>query len=194
MARAIGNPGSKTPLGPGWRIGNQSGALALQGFQHVSTPHQRLFEWRRISLRRAVCDPGGMFKDIAGHEGLTRAIIGCGIQVHGAFGPGLLEAIYKECLLIELQANGRRIDRTRKLRLVYKGHDLQTDFWPDIVVDDAVVVELKAVERIAPVHTAQVITYLKLTGLPVGLLMNFNVPLLQQGVTRLVRPDLLLRT
>jgi GxxExxY protein len=69
-----------------------------------------------------------------------------------------------------------------------------TCFWPDIVVDDTVVVELKAVEKIAPVHKAQVITYLKLTGLPVGLLMNFNVPLLQQGVSRLVRPDLLVRT
>ena len=104
------------------------------------------------------------------------------------------EAIYKECLLIELKADGHEVERSRKLRLVYKGHDLKTEFWPDIVVDDSVVVELKAIEKVAPVHKAQVITYLKLTGLPVGLLMNFNVPLLHQGVSRLVRPDLLLRT
>ena len=135
----------------------------------------------------------GMFKDIAGHEDLTAAIIGCGLRVHEAWGPGLLEAIYKECLLIELKADGHEVERSRRLRLVYKGHDLKTEFWPDIVVDDSVVVELKAVEKVAPVHKAQVITYLKLTGLPVGLLMNFNVPLLHQGVSRLVRPDLLLR-
>jgi GxxExxY protein len=135
-----------------------------------------------------------MFKDIAGHKDLTGAIIGCGMRVHETWGPGLLESIYRECLLIELHADGHRVDRNRKLRLVYKGHDLKTDFWPDLVVNDLVVVELKAVERIAPVHKAQVITYLKLTGLPVGLLMNFNVPLLQQGVNRLVRPDLLVRT
>jgi GxxExxY protein len=135
-----------------------------------------------------------MFKDTAGQEDLTRAIIGCGVRVHEMWGPGLLESIYKECLVIELHADGHRTDKSRKLRLVYKGHDLKTDFWPDLVVDDSVVVELKAVEKIAPVHKAQVITYLKLTGLPVGLLMNFNVPLLQQGVHRLVRPDLLLRT
>ena len=135
-----------------------------------------------------------MFKDIAGHEDLTEAIIGCGIRVHGTWGPGLLESVYRECLLIELETIGHRVERSRKLRLVYKGHDLKVDFWPDLVVDDAVIVELKAVEKIAPVHKAQVITYLKLTRLPVGLLMNFNVPLLRDGVSRLVRPDLLVRT
>jgi len=65
-----------------------------------------------------------MFKDTAGHEDLTGAIIGCGVRVHETWGPGLLESIYKECLLIELQADGHRIERSRKLRLVYKGHDL----------------------------------------------------------------------
>ena len=135
-----------------------------------------------------------MFKDIAGHEDLTQTIIGCGMRVHEAWGPGLLESIYRECLLIELQAAGHTVDCKRKLRLVYKGHDLKADFWPDIVVNDIVVVEVKAVEKTIPVHKAQVITYLKLTGLPVGLLMNFNVRLLQEGVCRLVRPDLLLRT
>ena len=134
-----------------------------------------------------------MFRDIAGHDDLTGAIIGCGMRVHETWGPGLLESIYRECLLIELRADRHRVDRNRRLRLAYKGHDLKTDFWPDIVVDDIVVVELKAVEKIAPVHKAQVITYLKLTGLPIGLVMNFNVPLLTQGVTRLVRPDLLLK-
>lgn len=135
-----------------------------------------------------------MFRDIAGHEDLTEAIIGCGMRAHELWGPGLLESVYKPCLTIELQATGHRVDTTRRLNLVYKGHDLRIDFCPDLVVDEVVVVEVKAVERLLPVHTAQLITYLKLTGLPVGLLMNFNVPLLKQGTHRVVRPDLLIRT
>lgn len=73
--------------------------------------------------------------------------------------------------------------------LIYKGHDLKTDFCPDLILDDIVVVELKVVERLAPVHMAQLVTYLKLTEMPIGLLMNFNVPLLKQGTHRIVRPD-----
>lgn len=94
---------------------------------------------------------------------------------YGCMKPGgLLESIYKECLIVELEAGGHRVDRSRKLRLVYKGHDLKTDFWPDIVVDDLVVVELKAVEKLAPVHKAQVITYLKLTEPPGWLADEFQ--------------------
>ena len=110
-----------------------------------------------------------MFKDAAGHEDLTEAIIACGIRVHEVWGPGLLES-------------------------VYKGHDLQCEFCPDLIVNGIVVIELKAIEKLAPVHKAQLITYLKLTGLPVGLLMNFNVALLKYGTHRVVRPDLLTRT
>jgi GxxExxY protein len=133
-----------------------------------------------------------MFHDIAGYEDLTDAIIGCGMRVHDAFGPGLLESVYKPCLLIELQTAGYRVDTTRRIPLVYRGHDIGATFCPDIIVEDVVVVELKAVEALAPVHKTQVITYLKLTGLPVGLLMNFNVDVMKSGVRRVVRPDLYL--
>jgi GxxExxY protein len=134
-----------------------------------------------------------MFKDIAGHEDLTEGIIACAIRVHEAWGPGLLESVYKACLLIELEADGYRVETNRRLQLIYKGRDLKCEFCPDLIVNSIVVVELKAVEKLAPVHTAQLITYLKLTGLPVGLLMNFNVTLLKYGTRRVVRPDLLIR-
>lgn len=135
-----------------------------------------------------------MFRDTAGHEDLTEAIIACGMQVHETWGPGLLESVYKACSVIELQEDGHLVEANRRLPLIYKGHDLKTEFCPDLIVDNIVVVELKAVERLLPVHKAQLITYLKLTGLPIGLLMNFNVPLLKQGTQRVVRPDLLIRT
>lgn len=131
-----------------------------------------------------------MFRDIAGHEELTDRIIGCGIRVHESFGPGLLESIYKSCLVIELKEAGLVLDTTRRIPLVYRGHDIGAHFCPDIIIENTVIIELKAVDAIAPVHRAQLITYLKLTGLPVGLLMNFNVELLRSGVRRVVRPDL----
>jgi GxxExxY protein len=96
-------------------------------------------------------------------------------------------------LLIELEADGYGVETNRRLQLIYKGRDLKCEFCPDLIVNGIVVVELKAVEKLAPVHTAQLITYLKLTGLPVGLLMNFNVALLKYGTRRVVRPDLLIR-
>ena len=134
-----------------------------------------------------------MFRDTAGHEDLTEAIIGCAIRVHEYWGPGLLESVYKACLIIELQADGHHVTTNLRVPLIYKGHDLKTEFCPDLIVDDVVVGELKVVEKLAPVHKAQVVTYLKLTGLPLGLLMNFNVPLLKQGTHRIARPDLLIR-
>jgi GxxExxY protein len=134
-----------------------------------------------------------MFRDTAGHEDLTEAIIACGMRVHEAWGPGLLESVYKACLLIELEADGHRVETNRRLQLIYKGRDLKCEFCPDLIVGGIVVIELKAVEKLAPVHKAQLITYLKLTGLPVGLLMNYNVPLLKYGIQRVVRPDLLIR-
>ena len=131
-----------------------------------------------------------MFHDIAGHEQLTQDIIACGIRVHEAFGPGLFESIYKQCLVIDLRASGFEVDTTRRIPLTYRGHDIDAHFCPDIIVDNTVIVELKAVDALARVHKTQVITYLKLTNLPVGLLMNFNVDRLTDGVRRVVRPDL----
>ena len=131
-----------------------------------------------------------MFHDSAEHGELTESIIGCGIRVHETFGPGLFESIYKACFVFELEAAGLKVDASRGVPLGYRGHDLDAEFCPDLVVEETVIVEIKAVEALARVHKTQLITYLKLTGLRVGLLMNFNVEYLKDGIRRLVRPDL----
>jgi GxxExxY protein len=134
-----------------------------------------------------------MFHDTAGNQQLTQDIIGCAIRVHDALGPGLFESIYKPCLVIELRASGFEVDTTRRIPVTYRGHDIGAAYCPDIIVNNTVVVELKAVEALLRVHRTQVITYLKLTRLPVGLLVNFNVDKLTDGVRRVVRPDLYVR-
>ena len=134
-----------------------------------------------------------MFRDVAGHEDLTGAIVDCGIRVHETLGPGLLEAVYKACLNIELLEAGLKIDTTRRGSITYHGRRIESFYCPDLVVNDLVIVELKSVDRLAPIHSSQLITYLKLTQLPVGLLMNFNVGLLKNGVRRVARPDLYIR-
>jgi len=123
-------------------------------------------------------------------EGLTARIIRCAIEVHRILGPGLLESVYHECLIAELNANGLAIACARKVPIVYKGLKLQTPLEFDLMVEGKVIVELKAVESLHPVHEAQVITYLKLTGCPAGLLINFNEVLLKNGLRRLDHPDL----
>lgn len=130
------------------------------------------------------------FIPIARVDALTEQVIGCAIAVHREHGPGLLESIYGECMVIELQAAGLLVETHRRVQLTYKGHRLATHLVIDMVVERSVLVELKAVERVHPVHLAQVITYLKLTGCPVGLLMNFNSVSLRAGLRRLVHPDL----
>lgn len=125
-----------------------------------------------------------MLENPAGLNPLTQQIIGAGLEVHKAFGAGLLEMVYLESLAIELAARGLRIDTTRRIPLTYRGVKLRTSYEPDLIVDDLVIVEVKAVAALIPVHKAQLKTYLKLTGCPVGLLMNFNVPLLKEGIQR----------
>ncbi|HLN23080.1 MAG TPA: GxxExxY protein [Patescibacteria group bacterium] len=117
---------------------------------------------------------------------LTDRIIGCAIEVHRTLGPGLLESAYEECLCYELSRAGIPHRRQTHLPVVYKEVKLDCGYKIDIVVDEKVVIELKAVERLAPVHAAQIITYLRLSGYSVGLLMNFNVPILRDGIKRFV--------
>jgi GxxExxY protein len=131
-----------------------------------------------------------MFHDTAGEEELTQQIIGCAIRVHQTLGPGMFESIYTRCLGIELTASGFEVDTTRRIPVVYRGQNIGAAFCPDIIVNNAVLVELKAVEALVRVHKTQVITYLKVTGLRVGLLINFNVDKLTDGVRRVARPDL----
>ena len=126
-------------------------------------------------------------------EPLTKRIIGCAIEVHRALGPGLLESVYRECILIELGSELLHVEPNRHVTLKYRGRRINSELTLDSLVENSIVIELKAVERVHPVHLAQVITYLKLTGCPAGLLMNFNTTSLRAGLRRLYHPDLFLK-
>jgi GxxExxY protein len=116
---------------------------------------------------------------------LTGGIIAAAIEVHRLLGQGLLESIYQRALCHELHLRGTPFQPQRPVPVAYKGVNLGDDLRLDIVVADQVIVELKAVEKLLPIHDAQLITYLKLTGLHVGLLINFNVRLLKEGIKRI---------
>jgi GxxExxY protein len=115
---------------------------------------------------------------------VTGKIIGCAIEVHKELGPGLMESVYDVCLAEELIRSGLTIKRQVVLPVEYKGRTLEKDFVIDLLVEDEIVVELKSVEIILPVHEAQLVTYLKLSGKKLGLLINFNVSILKDGVKR----------
>ncbi|MCD6345307.1 MAG: GxxExxY protein [Anaerolineae bacterium] len=117
---------------------------------------------------------------------LTAKIIGAAIEVHKALGPGLLESAYQTCLARELTLRSIEFEKEKSLPVNYKGERVECGYRLDFLVDGKVVVELKAVDGIHPVHKAQLLTYLKLTGCRVGLLINFNVPKLVDGVVRCV--------
>ncbi len=119
-------------------------------------------------------------------EALTEQIIGAAIEVHRHLGPGLLESAYEECLCRELSLRKLSFETQRHLPLEYKGIKLACGYKLDIVVEGRVVLELKCVEKILPIHEAQLLTYMKLGGFKVGLLMNFNVPLMKDGIVRRV--------
>jgi len=115
---------------------------------------------------------------------ITEQIIGAAIEVHKTLGPGLLESAYEECLCRELTLRDIPFERQRPLPVEYKGVKLDCGYRLDIVVADAVVIEIKACEAILPIHEGQLLTYLKLGGWKLGLLINFNVPVLKDGIRR----------
>jgi GxxExxY protein len=115
---------------------------------------------------------------------ISGAIIGAAIEVHKAFGPGMLESAYQDCLERELSARGHRVERQRSFPLVFKGMPIQRRFRLDLVVDGQVLVEIKAVKYLLPVHEAQILSYLRLSGLPLGLLINFHRATLIAGLRR----------
>ena len=117
---------------------------------------------------------------------LTEIIIGCAIEVHRTLGPGLLESVYEECLCYELTVRGIRFERQKVLPLRYKSVSLETGYRLDLVVENKVVVELKCVEKLLPVHEAQMMTYLRLSKIRTGLLINFFTPVLKDGIRRIV--------
>jgi len=120
------------------------------------------------------------------HEELTNRVIGAAIEVHRHLGPGLLESAYEQCLCHELALQGIPFQRQAPLPVFYKGISLDCAYQMDVLVDDKVILELKSVERFAPIHEAQLLTYLKVSGKRVGLLINFNVAVLKDGIKRMV--------
>jgi GxxExxY protein len=122
----------------------------------------------------------------AGLNDLTRTIIGCGVRVHQVLGPGLLESAYAPCFEFEMRESGLIVEVNKPVPLIYRGIKIDVSYRLDFLVNEAVVVELKAVETIAPIHVAQVLTYLRLVGAPVGLILNFNSKVLKDGVRRVV--------
>jgi GxxExxY protein len=117
---------------------------------------------------------------------LTEHIIGACIEIHRSLGPGLLESAYEECLCHELSVAGIAFERQKPLPVHYKNVKLDCGYRLDLVIEQKVIVELKTVESLLPIHEAQLLTYLKLSGLSLGLLVNFNVPVLKSGIKRIV--------
>lgn len=117
-------------------------------------------------------------------DAIATQIVDAAFAIHSTLGPGLLESVYESCLEYELKERGLRVDRQVSLPVVYKKLHLDAGLRLDLIVSNRVIVELKAVESLTVVHTAQILTYLKLTGLRLGFLMNFNVALIKDGIKR----------
>ncbi len=122
-------------------------------------------------------------------EALARATVHAALTVHRALGPGLLESAYHECLAIELTLAGLQVQREQLLPLNYRGHAIPHAYRLDLLVNGRLLLELKAIEALQPIHRVQVATYLRLLRLPLGLLINFNVPLIKDGITRVLNLD-----
>ena len=120
------------------------------------------------------------------NDPLTGTVISCAINIHKALGPGLLESVYEDCLVYELLQQGFQIRKQVKIPIVYKEVRLESGFRADVIVNDILLVELKHVDALHPIHTAQVLTYLKLTNFRKALLINFNVKYLHEGIKRIV--------
>ena len=117
---------------------------------------------------------------------LSSKIISAAIEVHKAIGPGLLESAYEECLCHELHLREISFERQKPLPLIYKGNSLDCGYRLDVVVENTIILELKSCEKFEPIHKAQLLTYLKLSNLNLGLLLDFNVPLMREGILRVV--------
>jgi GxxExxY protein len=117
---------------------------------------------------------------------LSSRIIAAAIEVHKALGPGLLESAYEECICHELSLGGLSLERQKPSAVQYKEIDLDCGYRLDVVVENVIILELKSCDKIEPIHKAQLLTYLRLSGLKLGLLLNFNVPLMRDGIVRIV--------
>jgi GxxExxY protein len=115
---------------------------------------------------------------------ITKEIIGCAIEVHRNLGPGLLESAYEECLIFELMKKGLEIEKQKPVPVVYKDIKLDYGYRIDVLVENSVIIELKSIDAINPVHEAQVLTYMRFANIHLGLLINFNVTVLKDGLRR----------
>jgi GxxExxY protein len=120
------------------------------------------------------------------HDIVAGQIVDSAFAVHNCLGPGLLESVYEQCLLLELNSRNLKVERQVAVPVTYRGTLIEAGFRMDMVVEKLIVIEIKAVEKIAPVHEAQLLTYMKLSGLTLGMLINFNVPRIKDGLRRLV--------
>jgi len=120
------------------------------------------------------------------HEEITNSIIGCAIEVHRNLGQGLLESAYQECLMYELIKSGLKVKKEISMPIIYKEIKLNQGYRIDLLVEDKIVLELKSVDKITDMHKAQLLTYLRLGKYELGLLLNFNVPILKNGIKRLI--------
>lgn len=116
---------------------------------------------------------------------LTKLVIGASIEVHKHLGPGLLESVYQECLVKELRSMNILCKENVPVKVVYKGEELEKVFYVDVLVENCLIIKLKAIEYVLPVHKSQLLTYLKLSNIKTGLLINFNVSVLKDGLSRL---------
>jgi len=131
-----------------------------------------------------------MLTDPFGTNDISRRVIGCAIRVHDQLGPGVFEKVYDECLGYELAEEGLQFERGRVVPIVYKGVQLESRYYLDMVIENCLAVELKSAETLLGIHRKQLLTYVKLAGLPVGLLINFNVETLTKGgINRIVNPN-----
>jgi GxxExxY protein len=133
-----------------------------------------------------MCDAGFAGSGVRPFDELSRQVIGCALEVHRTLGPGLLESTYEECLCYELMVVGLRFERQAPLPVEYKAVVLPCGYRVDVLVENQLIIELKSIEVVKDIHVAQVLTYMRLARIPVGLLINFNVKLLRQGIRRLV--------
>jgi GxxExxY protein len=157
----------------------------LQYLQQRRTHHQQFLE---IAFGGNLAAPPAMHVDPSEFNDVTGRILGGAIEVHRALGPGLLESIYMTCLQFELAAANLRYVTQRVVPIVYKAMEVQACYRVDLIVEDLVVVELKSTAALLPVHESQLLTYMGLTKCPAGLLINFNVPRLMDGVKRMINP------
>jgi len=122
-------------------------------------------------------------------EALAKQTVQAALAVHRALGPGLLESAYHECLAIELSLSGLRVQREQLLPLNYRGHKIADAYRIDLIINGRLLIELKSIDAVQPIHRVQVTTYLRLLKLPLGFLIHFNVPLIKEGITRVINLD-----